>query len=132
MRGNIVNRGSGLDHARPANDERDTVSTLPARVLLATEGSGSAVGPAHGFGAVVGGEDDDGVVGNTEVIELLQDYANVVVELGHAGAIKALLIDHGLVFWRQVRPDVHAGGVVPDEEWLARLDGAVHVIERRC
>src|SRR5271165_233149 len=30
-----------------------------------------------------------------------------------------------------MRPDMHAGGVVPDEERLARLDGALHVIQRR-
>src|SRR5271165_396361 len=100
MRTDIVHHRSWLDHPRPANNEGNAISTFPARVLLATEGSGSAVGPAHGFGAIVGGEDDDGVVSNTEVIELLQDYANVVVELGNAGAIKELLIDHGLVFWR--------------------------------
>src|SRR5208337_3539984 len=26
---------------------------------------------------------------------------------------------------------MHAGGVVPDEKWLARFDGAFHVIQRR-
>src|SRR5271157_3904873 len=131
MRATIVHYASGLDYARPANDEGNTVSTFPACILLTTEGSGAAVGPAHGFRAVVAGEDDDRVVRDTEVVELLQEHADVVVELGHAGAVEALLIDHGHVLGRQVRPDMHAGGVVPDEERLARLDGAVDVIQRR-
>ena len=36
------------------------------------------------------------------------------------------LLDHVLVFLFKVRPDVHAGGVVPDEKRFARLDGAIH------
>ena len=44
-----------------------------------------AIGPGEDLGAVVGREDDDGVVVLAHVLELLHDEADVVIELGHAG-----------------------------------------------
>ena len=91
-------------------------------------------GKAHGFGSVVGGEDQDGVVELAHVLELLDDVADVVVQLLHAGfvdapVLAALRADHRLVFRRQHRRDVHAGRVVPDEERLVGLLGVIAVEE---
>ena len=79
----------------------------------------AAVRPGHGLGAVVGGVDDDRVVGDAEVVELLEHRADHVVVLDHAVGIEA---DAGLAvgLLLQVRPDVHARGVEPHEERLAR------------
>ena len=48
------------------------------------------------FGAVVGGEDDDGVVELAHVLQLLQDVADVVVHLLHAGFVDAPVLAAGL------------------------------------
>ena len=53
---------AGLDDARPADDHRRAVAAFPGLALLALEGGDAAVGEADRLGAVVGGEDDDGVV----------------------------------------------------------------------
>jgi hypothetical protein len=39
--------------------------------------AGAAVGPVHHLGAVVGGADDDGVVGDLEIVELLQEVVRI-------------------------------------------------------
>src|SRR5262249_61916366 len=60
----VVYLGAGLDDARPADHARDTVAAFPARVLFAVERRRASVGPRELFGTVVGGVDDDGVVGD--------------------------------------------------------------------
>ena len=58
----------------------------------------------------------------------------IVVELGHAGFVNGpavLRIAHRFVFRRQVRDDVHARRVEPDEERLAVGLGLVHEFERQ-
>ena len=46
-------------------------------------------GKVMNLGAVVGGEDDDGVVEFAHVLKLLEDEADVVVHLLHAGFVDA-------------------------------------------
>ena len=97
-------------------------------------GRDAAVREADRLGAVVGGEDDDGVVELAHVLQLLQDDADVVVHLLHAGfvdapVLAALLAQHGLVLRRQHGRDVHARRVVPDEERLVGLLRVVAVEE---
>src|SRR6516225_4859571 len=67
----IVDR-SRLDHSGPADERGHAIATLKVRGFLTAIGRASAVGPGHYFRAVVGGVNDDGVVGDTEVFELLQ------------------------------------------------------------
>ena len=81
----------------------------------------AAVRPRRRLRAVVGAVDDDGVVGDAEIVELLQHPADHVVVLDHAVGVEA---DAGAALGRllQMRPDVHARGVEPDEERLVVLD----------
>ena len=82
----------------------------------------AAVRPGERLGAVVGGEHDDGVVVDAEVLELLHGGADDVVELGHAGFVDRpaiLRVAHRLILRRQVGDDVHARRVEPEEERLA-------------
>src|SRR5262249_47425788 len=75
------------------------------------------------------GEDHDGVVGLADVVQVLQQSADAVVHLGHAGlfqAVVALGVHHGLILRRDVGEDMHAGSVMPNEEWLAVFLGLVH------
>ena len=69
--------------------QRSAVTAFPGLALLALEGGDAAVGEADCLGAVVGGEDDDGVVEFAHVFELLEDEADVVVHLLHAGFVGA-------------------------------------------
>ncbi|MND76385.1 hypothetical protein D3C80_680320 [compost metagenome] len=96
------------------------MAALVGGAFLAQERRGAAVRPGDLLRTVVGGVDDDGVVGDAEVIQLLQQFADVVVVLDHAVRIQA---DTGpaVGFLLQVGPDVHAGAVEPDEEGLVGL-----------
>ena len=80
---------SGLDHARPADERRHAEGAFPVSRLLALERRGAAIGPGEDFGAVVGGVNDDRVVGDAEVVELLEQLADVTVVLDHAVGIEA-------------------------------------------
>ena len=92
-------------------------------------GDVAAVGPGELLGAVVGREHHDRVFGDAEFVELGEQRADDVVELLHAVGIQAIA-RAVLVLRAQPRPHVHAGRVVPDEERLAGLDGALHEIQR--
>ena len=114
--------------------QRSAHAAFPGGQLAALEGRGAAVGVGDGLGAVVGGEDDDGVVELAHVLQLLQDVADVVVHLLHAGFVDAPVLaaglaDHGHVLVRQHGRDVHARRVVPDEERLVGLLGIVAIEE---
>lgn len=81
---------------------------------------GAAVRPRPGFRAVVGAINHNGVVGDPEIVKLLQHLADHVVMLDHAVGIKT---DTGAALggFLQMRPDMHARGVEPDEKWLVIL-----------
>ena len=57
------------------------------------------------LGAVVGGEDDDGVVELAHLLELLEHVADVVVHLLHAGFVDAPVLAAGLADHRHVFVD---------------------------
>ena len=119
VRGDVVDLGARLDDARPAHHARHAVAALPVGVLLALERRRAAIGPGEDLGAVVGGPDDDGVVGDAEVVELLQQLADHAVEFDHAIGVDA---QAGLAFRLrlEMRVDVHARRVEPAEERLRR------------
>ena len=74
---------------------------------------------------------DDGVVGLADVVQVLQEGADAVVDLRHAGFLETvvgLAVHQRLILRRQERPDVHARRVVPDEERLAVRLGLVHEV----
>ena len=71
--------------ARPAKERGHAEAALEDCSLGLRERRLTAIRPGEDFGAVVGGEDDDGVVVHAHVLELLHHQADVVIELGHAG-----------------------------------------------
>ena len=110
VRADVVDDRAGLDDAGPADQARNAEGALPVGRLLALEGRGAAVRPGNPFGAIVGRVDDDGVVGGAEIVEQLQQLADVAVRLHHAVGIEA---EAGLALrlLLQMREDVHARGV---------------------
>ena len=86
----VVDDRAGLDHAGPADAASARGSRLPS---WSPSRRWNGVVPPSGqvmhFGAVVGGVDDDGVVGDAEVVELLEQLADMAVVLDHAVGIDA-------------------------------------------
>ena len=113
----------GCDHAGPADQAGNAEGALPVGRLLAPEGRGAAIGPRKGFGAIVGRVNDDGVVGDAEVVEQLQQLADVAVGLHHAVRIKA---EAGLALrcLLEMREDVHARRVEVAEPRCSRPSAA--------
>jgi hypothetical protein len=115
-----------LGHA--ADGARHAPAAFEVGVLLAAERCRSAVGPAHHLGTVVGRVHDDGVVGDAQLVELVEQLADVPIVLHHAIGIDPQT-GLALRFLLQVREDVHAGRVPPDEERLAVRVGLLDELE---
>src|SRR5208337_3441218 len=128
----LVQDRARLDVTRPADDARTAVTAFPGLAFLTLERRDAAVRKGYCLGAVVAGEDDDGIVEFTHVFNLLQDVADVVVHLLHPRLVDAPIFaaprsHHGHVLIRQHGRDVHAHRVVKAEKWLAGLLGVVAV-----
>ncbi len=118
-----------LDLARPADDARHPKATLENSALGRLEWGHATVRPSEDFRAVVGGEDDDRVVGFANVLQVFQQSADTVIQLRHSGLFQAIVVSrvhHRLILWRDEREGVHARGVMPDEERFAVLLGLIH------
>ena len=75
--------------------------------------------------AVVGAVHDEGVVGDAEIVERLEDRADVLVVVDHRVVILALPAARLADALRLgVGAEVHVGEVHPDEERLAGLRSA--------
>ena len=80
-----------------------------------------AVGPRVHVRPVVGRVDDDRVLGDPELVELVEQRADVPVVVDHrvvVGRLPAAGLADALGL--RVRPEVHVGRVDPDEERRAR------------
>ena len=69
----VIDDLAGLDHAGPSHDHRHAEAAFKGRAFLAAERGVAAVRPGKDLGAVIAGENHDGVVGDAEVIDLLED-----------------------------------------------------------
>ena len=126
----VVGYAARLDLSWPADQLRNSVGAFPVGVLLAAERRGACVGPRVAVRAVVGGVDDDGVVGDAEVVEHVEHRADVLVVVDHRVVVlglpqPGLALAPGL----QVCVQVHVGEVAPDEERVARLVLALDVVD---
>src|SRR4029079_16992312 len=72
---------AGRDLARPTDHARYAEATFHDGAFALRERRLSAIRPGEDLGAVVGGEDHDGVVVHAHVLELLHHEADVVIEL---------------------------------------------------
>ena len=71
--------------AGPAQDARHTEAAFHNRPFALCERRRSAIGPGKDFRAVVGCEDNNGVIVHSHLLQLGHDNADVVIELGHTG-----------------------------------------------
>src|SRR5213594_3106630 len=129
MRTDVVDDRAGLDDAGPADHAGHAIAALPLRILFTAKLRGAAVGPGKYFRPVVGGIHDDGVAFDAEFLELGEQFTDGGVVLDHAiGCDPETGLAYTLLF--QMREDVHAGRVPPDEEWLAGLRIVFHEAQR--
>src|SRR4029077_10042107 len=99
-----------LDVTRPAGDARHAEAAFADSTFGVLERRHAAVRPGEYFRAVVGAEDDNGVIGFADVVQVLQQGADAVVQLRHAGlfqTVVGLAVLHVLVLLREERPDMH-------------------------
>ena len=120
VRHDAVQYRARLDLPRPAHEAGYAPAAFPVGILLAAERGGGAVGPGVVLRSVVGGVHDDGVVGDAQLIELVEHHADLLVVDHHPIAVRVLaaLAD---IFCGDVRAEVHGRRVVPEEERLVRL-----------
>ena len=81
------------------------------------------------MGTIVGTVHHDGVIGNTQFVQQVQHLAHVFVVLDH-GVVVERLPAPGLAedLLRRMHPEVHPGGVEPDEEGFVVIVGALDEI----
>ena len=120
VRDDAVERRARREMAGPADEAGHAVGAFPVRVLLAAERRGAGVGPGVVVRAVVGRILDDGVVGEAEVVDQLEQFADLHVVLDHAVAVFVLPGDAAMLRLH-MGAEVHARGVPPAEERLAGL-----------
>ncbi len=122
---------AGFDVTGPAHEARHAEGAFPVGVLLRAEGCHGAVGPGVHVRAVVGGVDDDRVIGDAHVVERFEQRADGVVVLDHAVDVFAVaVLVAAAMLGADVRAQMHARGVAPAEERLARIVLALHEVDR--
>ena len=122
VRHDVVGDGIGLDLARPAHHGGYPVGPFPVGVLLASEGRHAGVGPGVHVRAVVGAIEDNRVVGNTQIIELLEHRAHVLVMVDHGVVVGRLPASRLAPAFRfDMGSEVHMGEIHPDKERLTGL-----------
>ena len=112
------------DLAGPAHGGGHAETAFPGGRLFAVERGGAAVRPGEDLGAVVGAVDDDGVVGDVQLVEQIEQLADMAVMLDHAVRVETVT-GLALGLRLEVGEDVHARGVEPDEKRLVSLDRPV-------
>ncbi len=78
---------------------------------------------------VIGGVHDDSVVGDAQLVQLVQHLADQLVVRHHHVVVEALPALAQMLLSR-VRAEVHGSGVPPEEKGLARLAVLLHEPER--
>ena len=79
----------GFQNAGPANQTRYSESAFPGGSFFTMKGCGSTVGPADHLSSVIGAVDHDGVVGDAEFVQLVEEHSNVFVVLNHTIGIES-------------------------------------------
>src|SRR5262245_53860107 len=77
---------AGLNVSGPFDQTGNPHAALPSTAFFAPEWSVATVRPKQQFVAVVCAVNDNRVVGDTQVVELLENRADVLVVLNHPGA----------------------------------------------
>src|SRR5215475_2105875 len=117
----------------PTDHGGHTEAAFQRRAFAACKRSLTTIGPSKILGSIVGGKDHYCVVVQAIVLYVLHDRANDVVQLRHTGFLDrpaVMRCPHLLVFFRQMRDDVHPSWIKPDEERLSVLSCLIGELQR--
>ena len=130
MRHDLVNDLPFLDPAGPADHRWNAKTALPVRILLASEWRNRSIRPGVVVRTVIGRVHDNSVIGDAQIIEMVEQFANHHVVPHHGVVVKAMTRKPTLIIGRMSK-EVHTGRVVPNKEGLALIDRARHEVKRR-
>src|SRR5271167_3456674 len=106
MRADAVQDRSSLDLAGPTEEAWHAPRAFPVGVLLAAEGRIGAIRPSVIFRAVISGIHDDRVVGDAQLVHLIEHHADLLVVSDHPIAV-VVLAALSTVLGGEVSPEVH-------------------------
>src|SRR5262245_56887477 len=86
----LIALGSGLDSARPADQERRANASFRRTKIRAIKKTSRPPASQVVLGAVVAAVNNDGIVGNPKLVELIEQHAEVMVE--HQQAITPIAV----------------------------------------
>src|SRR5258707_15022508 len=112
MRHNFIDDSAGLDYSGPPYQHRNAESTFGYGTFFALERMIATIRPAKDLGAIVTRKQHDRVVGNAKIVKLLQQLANLPIQLPHAVGVKTKSA-LALPFRREMGPYMHARSVMP-------------------
>ena len=124
------------DLARPADHRGHTPRAFPVGVLLTPERRHPGIRPGVHVRTVVGRVEHDGVVGDAQLVELVEEDADIGIMLDHAGGVLVdllanLLVGQFAVLVADMGAEVHARAAPPHEPGRALLVGALDEVDRR-
>ena len=125
----LVRDRTGFDLARPTHHRRHPPAALPVRVFLASERRGGGVRPRVVVRSVVGRVKHDRVVGDAQLVQLVQQLTHMAVVLHHAVGVD-VLPGNAPVLLLHMGAEVHPRTVPPHEERLAGLVLPLDEIQR--
>ncbi len=117
---------------RPSHHRRHPKLALPIGVLFTAERGHRCVRPRIHVWSVIGRVDDDRVVGDAEIIEYFQQFADVAVMLDHA--VSVFVVRHAALPAHRrahMRVQMHARRVHPHEERFPLLHLPLDESDRR-
>jgi hypothetical protein len=120
MRHKAVDGLACHEFAGPTDEGRHAIGAFPVRILFAAERRGACIRPRIVMRSIVGRVEHDGVVGDAEIVDLLEQQPDVNVMLNHAVAV-LILAGLAAVISLDMSAEVHARGVEPAEERLVCL-----------
>ena len=112
---------AGRDLARPAHHRRHAEGAFPVGVLLVAERRHAGVRPGVHVRPVVGAVHDDGVVGDAQLVEQVEQLADVLVVVDHHVVVLGLPAPGLAAALRLgVGAEVHVRGVEPARRTACR------------
>ena len=127
MRHDLVDDLSFRDTTGPANHRGNAEAALPVSILLTSERRNRGIRPGIEVRAVVSRVHHDGVIGHTELVQVVEHFTHHHVVTHHGVVVETLPGQSAFVI-RGVRIKVHPRGVHPDKEWLALLNRSRHEV----
>ena len=127
VRHDLVDHLPFRDATGPANHRGDAETAFPVSIFLASKRRNCRIRPGVEVRAVVSRVHNDGVIGHTELVQVIEHFTHHHVMTHHGIVIEALSGQTALII-RGMRIEVHPRGIHPNKEWLALLNRSRHEV----